>query len=140
PTYPQWDVDPVPILRLLLAWAGVLLLAIVFWVKRTSWGRHGFFALGFFALILIPVLGFVPISFMRISWVADHFTHIPMLSLAGLVAAGGAAVERRTRHTPAGRSFAAFAAVMLFSTLAFLSHRQAGHWKDEETLWTYTLA
>jgi len=50
--------------------------------------RSILFGVGFFVINLIPVMGFVKMSFLRISWVADHFVYLPMIGVIGLAAAG----------------------------------------------------
>src|SRR5208337_608248 len=68
--YPRWEVDGAsgfafapPALLI----AGLALL----WLRRKSWGRAPLFALAYFVIMLLPVLGFVDVAFMRFSLVAD---------------------------------------------------------------------
>ena len=46
------------------------------------------FGLGWFGLNLVPVLGLVPMAYLRIAWVADHFAYLSLAGAMGLVAAG----------------------------------------------------
>ena len=69
--YPRWYVAGsrlLAFLPLLLLVAGMALL----WTRRKSWGRAPFFAAAYFLITLLPVMGFLDMSFMRLSLVADH--------------------------------------------------------------------
>ena len=130
PIYPRWPVDPPSVLQWLpwLAWAAAFAWL---WTKRAGWGRHALFGLGFFALNLLPVLGFVTNTYMRISWVADHFLYISLLGIIGLAVA---ALGRWAAGWGQWPVVAVVAAVLLVR-----SHAYATVFQSEETLWTYTL-
>src|SRR5208283_4761585 len=97
PVYPRWEVVP-PSPAQFLPWLALGALAGWLWTKRASWGRDALFGLGFFGVNLLPVLGLIPMGYLRLSWVADHFAYLPMLGLIGLVAAGaGVLAGRLTR-------------------------------------------
>jgi len=137
PIYPRWAVDPprpvqflpLPIMAGIAAWC---------WMNRATWGRHVLFALGFFALMLLPVLGFITISYMRITWVADHFVYMPMTGPIVLLAAAAtgwaAGVPARFRMALVGL------AATTVAVLAIGSFRYSFAWADEEPMWTYTLS
>jgi len=136
PIYPKWAVDP-PKPEQFLAWPVIFAATAWCWMNRGTWGRHALFALGFFLLMVAPVLGFVTIAYMRITWVADHFIYLPMI---GPVALMGAAVmwlyervERRSRL-----AFVAGGSIVL-ATFCLLSFLYANAWANEDKLWTYTL-
>ncbi len=137
PIYPRWEVEPpklvqflpLPVMAGLAAWC---------WANRATWGRHVLFALGFFTLMLLPVLGFITISYMRITWVADHFVYMPMIGplilAAATVATWAACLEPRVRTAALG------VAALTVATLAIGSFRYSFAWADEEPMWTYTLS
>jgi tetratricopeptide (TPR) repeat protein len=83
--YPRWSPDiasPLSYLPLLafLALAGLL------WVKRGSWGRGPLAALGWYVLMLLPVLGISDTSFDMLSLVADHWQYLAIVAtLAALM-------------------------------------------------------
>ncbi|MBI3877212.1 MAG: tetratricopeptide repeat protein, partial [Verrucomicrobia bacterium] len=84
--YPRWMVDP----RLWLAWlpdAGLLAAFATSWHHRQRWGRAVLFGLGYFLVMLLPVLGLVDIAFMRHSLVADHWQYFAMIGVIALVVA-----------------------------------------------------
>jgi Flp pilus assembly protein TadD len=135
--YPRWNVAApgvwsfAPLLAALLA-AGVLVR------YRRGWARPAAFALGYCLLGLLPVLGFVDMSFMVHSFVADHWHYLSLIGAIALPvglawhwAAGAGKVVR------AAGVVAAVAAVICFSTLTYA---RAGVFRDETSLWTDTLA
>ncbi len=136
PIYPRWEVDPPP-WQMFLAWPVLVAAFIGLWSKRSTWGRHVLFGLGFFLITVLPVLGFVTMSYMRITWVADHFLYLPILGLIGLAAgAAGTLYEKADQHAERTLRWLGLA---LFAVLVFQSHRYAGVFANEYEMWTYTL-
>jgi Tfp pilus assembly protein PilF len=138
PIYPRWDVDP-PKAWQFLPWLVIGGAAWWLWTnRRETWARHAILAGGFFLLMVAPVLGFIDISYMRITWVADHFLYVPMIGpLAWIVAAATTWLEKRNARERL--VFHALAAgVMLF--LAANSFFYAINWIDEDRLWEHTLS
>jgi hypothetical protein len=82
PMYRQWSVLP-PTPAQFLPWLALAALVAGIWYRRAAWGRPVALGLGFFVLNLVPVLGFLPMSYLHISWVADHFVYLPLLGLIG---------------------------------------------------------
>jgi hypothetical protein len=144
PIYPRWEVDPPRAVQF-LAWVPIIGGLWACWWNRAAagprgwerWGRHALFAWGFFLLMVLPVLGFVTIAYMRITWAADHFIYLPMIGPIALVAAG--LVTGAERLPPRARPWLLAGMVCLLGTLAALSFRYAGAWFNEDTLWTHTL-
>jgi len=138
PIYPQWKVDP-PALVQFLPWAAVA--GLVFWLVREarsgrSWPRHVLFGLGFFLLNLVPVLGFVPIAYLRIAPVADHFAYLSLAGMVGLAAAGlGALAQPHFGIGPIGPMLI----MVTLAALALDSRRYAAVFQSEKTLWAYTV-
>lgn len=137
PIYPRWEVDPPP-WTMFLAWPVLAGALFWFWSKRQTWGRHILFGLGFFLLTLLPVLGFVTMSYMRITWVADHFLYLPILGLIGLTAAAAGTVYEKATTAGSERTLR-WLGVALLVVLVFQSHRYAGVFANEYEMWTYTL-
>jgi protein O-mannosyl-transferase len=141
PIYPRWEVDP-PKAWMFLTWPVILGAAWWMWKNRDAvaphhWGRHALFACGFFLLMVAPVLGFVTISYMRITWVADHFIYLPMISIIALLCAGvirlfGQAQEESKPTFVAGGA-------LVLAALSLLSFRDAVNWMDEDHMWEHTL-
>ena len=136
PIYPQWQANP-PEFWQFLPWPLLAAAVLVFWFKRKTWGRHAILGTGFYFIMLLPVLGFVAMSYMRVGWVADHFLYIPMI---GILALGVAAGCRLCDLAPAiWRPAFVAASAVLVCTLSILSHRYAEVWQNEDKLWSYTL-
>ena len=135
--YPRWQVDATR------AWSyapGLLVVAafLVCWRFRRRWGRAMLFGLGYFALLLLPILGFLSIYFMRFSLVADHWQYFAIIGPIALVAAGISGALGFPGTRPAWLAWAVSGALVL--VLGVLTGRQAMMYTDLETLWVTTLA
>ena len=139
PIYPRWDFDPPSALQL-LPWVGFTALAVFLWRRRVTWGRPVLFAAGCFFLNLLPVVGFVTITYMHITWVADHFAYVALLGLVGLAAgaagAAQAALDRSTR-VPDWLWTGGLLGVAL--VLAAESRAYVRVFQNDDTLWSYTV-
>lgn len=131
--YPRWQIDPArwgSYLPGLLVAAGFLTC----WRWRQRWGRSLLLALGYFVAMLLPVLGFLNISFMQYSLVADRWQYFAII---GPIALGAAALARwRPGKSPAVRNAACLA---LLSILGLLTWKQCGIYADAETFWQTAL-
>ena len=136
PIYPQWKANP-PEYHQFLPWLAILGAVTFFWFHRKTWGRHALMGFGFYFITLLPVLGFVSMSYMRVGWVADHFLYIPMIGIVAWTTAAGA--ELFARAKPAGKQLLFSMATMTVGGLAILSHTYADVWENEDKLWSYTL-
>lgn len=137
PIYPAWDMVP-PAAWQFFPWFVIAAVGWWTWKHRTGWGRHAIFGLGFFMLMIAPVLGFIDMSYMRLTWVADHFLYVPMIGpIAVAVAAAATWLAGRDARQ---RSCAALAAGLVAAGLAAGSFLYASEWVSEERLWAYALA
>jgi protein O-mannosyl-transferase len=140
--YPRWEIAPsAP-----LAYAPGLVLLLfgwVLWRYRKSWGRHATLGLGYFLLMLTPVLGFFKMAFWCYSLVADHWVYFAIPGIAALVTAGvshlfraksAAGEDRRPRPKVA----AAFA-IVIVGILALSCNRRARIYADSAALWRETV-
>lgn len=86
--YPRWQIDPAK----WFFWIPDAALLVVFglcWRYRLSWGKPVLFALGYCVVMLLPILGFFNIYFMRYSLVADHYQYVSMISVVAFIVAVG---------------------------------------------------
>jgi len=139
PLYPRlisgrlalWDFIP---------WAVFAVLAGWFWKERAGWGRHALLGFGFFALNLLPVVGFVPMAYLHLGDVADHLAYLSLLGVIGLgAAAAGALLGRFAPPNSWKRVFAVVAAAVLVSSLALCARDHAGWYASDEALWVRAL-
>ncbi len=135
--YPRWSIrvtQPSAYPPVAAALAGVMLL----WRARAGWARPALFVIGYFCVMLFPVLGFFNGIFFRYSFVCDHFQYLACIGPLALAAAGiSLALDRLAKAGPWLKS-AGGAALLL--TLAVLTWRQTGVYRNLETLWRDTLA
>ena len=92
--YPQWELKSYELSWYFLTLLFVLLFGIL-WCQRRSWGRVPFFGLTYFLIMLLPTLGFFNMSWMKYSFVADHFEYLALPGMIGLAVAGGEAIINR---------------------------------------------
>jgi tetratricopeptide (TPR) repeat protein len=133
--YPQWRIDP-PTLWQFLPWPLFAGLFYGLWARRETWGRHALLGLGFFLILLAPFVG-QKISYMRFTWVMDHFLYIPLIGVIGLVIA--AMENEQRRLSVLARRGGAILIGILIVLLSWESHSYARVFKSSETLWTDTI-
>ena len=135
--YPRWSIDASKPLSYV---PGLLMVAVLglCWHYRQQWGRPVIFALGSFVVMLVPVLGFLDIYFMRYSLVADHWQYFAILGPIALLAAALAGAGERWGRLIPRLSIVIGGAVLL--ALGGLTWRQARLYVDPKTLWQETLA
>ena len=129
PNYPETHPGhpgPGDFLPWLAIAAGLLLLA------KLPRNRGALLGAGVFLLNLLPVLGLVPMAYLRISWVADHFAYLSLLGLAGLAAAAIGSL-------PESLPFRSLALVIV-GCLAWQARSYARTYASDEVFWTTTLA
>ena len=141
PIYPQWKVNPPQILQF-LPWPILVAAGCWLWSRRgtasaPTAARHALFGLGFFLLMIFPILGFITISYMRITWVADHFNYVALIGIIVPLCAAAAAWFASARQ-PLQIGALGFTCVLL-AGLAGWSFRYAHVFANEESLWTHTL-
>jgi tetratricopeptide (TPR) repeat protein len=131
--YPRWQIDDRAAWQYLFPIA-VAALLVALWLLRRRIGRGPLAAALLFGGILVPALGFIDVYPFRYSWVADHFQY--HASAAALVLL--AAIVTTSLGGKAPRL--AFALILLGGVLGTLTFRQAGMYRNLETLWKETIA
>jgi len=131
--YPRWNVDPARVLSYV---PGVALLAVlaVFWTFRRRWGKPLLAAMGYFVIVLFPVLGFFEMSYHRKSLVADHLQYVAILGPIVLAAGLGWYGAGKLR-SKAGRIAAAVLAAAVVATLASLTYVRGFVFLNSRTMW-----
>jgi tetratricopeptide (TPR) repeat protein len=122
--YPRWQIDA----RSVLSYIPLVLLGAAFvlcWRSRGRWAKALFFGLAYFVVMLLPILGFLNIYFMRYSLVADHWEYFAII---GPIALAAAVLVRKP----------VLAAALLLA-LGALTWKQCGMYADADTLWQTTL-
>jgi Flp pilus assembly protein TadD len=135
--YPRWEIDGKSLLAfipVILAMAGL----VVCWRSRHRWGRPWLFGLGYFAVLLLPVLGFVNISYMRHSLVADRWQYFALIGPIALAAAG--LTLGVGRIASAGKLLLPVLSAVLLLALGTLTWRQSRTYSDLDTLWQATVS
>ena len=147
--YPRWTIEAGGALAYLYPLAALVLLMLLLLARRRL-GRGPLVAALYFGGTLVPALGFVNVYPMRYSFVADHFQYLasigPLTLLAALAARGLEGGGRLSAGPRLGRGFAlprrasAMLCLIVLGLLGALTWRQAGWYRDAETLWWRTLA
>jgi tetratricopeptide (TPR) repeat protein len=134
--YPQWHLtaDSWPGWTALLG--GAVVTAGLAWIARSSppatLRRGALAGWLYFGVMLLPVMGFTDVYFMRYSLVADHYQHLAIIGLLGFAAAAWALWG-------AARSVKLSVAAGVVGVLAALTWRQCGMYRDNATLYRITL-
>ena len=135
--YPQWHISAGnPLWWLPLS--GAIAVTAVLWMFRKGWGRPLLFAWGFFCVALLPVMGFADVGFMQLSLVADRYQHIAIIAIIALTAASFS-IWRQTMRGSIGWIASGIVVAGAVVSLAFLTWRQSGVYRDELTLYRFTL-
>ncbi|HSW44733.1 MAG TPA: tetratricopeptide repeat protein [Phycisphaerae bacterium] len=146
--YPRWNVDVHSWSQYLFPLAAILVPLVLLAARRVI-GRGPAAACLFFWGTMLPVLGFVNIAFMRLSFVADHFVYLADIGIIALFAAGLTRILNRTTPpdgppsgTSTGRPARSTRAVTvaILGVLTVLTWRQATYYMTAESLWRHTLA
>jgi tetratricopeptide (TPR) repeat protein len=134
PVYPAWPLEPLTLGRF-LPWLALGALAAGLWLQRRAWGRPALFGLGWFALNLAPVLGYIPLSYFRIAPVADHLAYVALVGVVGLAAGGLGALA--ARGSPAVRVALLVGGATVAALFAVTARSYAAAYRDSLHLWTY---
>ncbi|PWU11497.1 MAG: hypothetical protein C5B50_23215 [Verrucomicrobia bacterium] len=133
--YPRWEVNA----HWLLSWlplAALVLIGALIWRCRRAWGRSATFGLGYFLIMLLPVLGFLNIYFQRYSLVADHWQYFAIIGVIVLII--GAVVGKLRASVLRFKTGQIITAAVVVA-LSVLSWRECGAYRDTVTLWQETL-
>jgi protein O-mannosyl-transferase len=124
--YPQWNIVPANLLWWTPLLAMIAVTAFLLWkcvASPAKWNRAVLFVWAFFAISLLPVMGFIDVGYMRHSLVADHYQHIAMIGLLSLMAALVVSVWKKLQNTARVATGISVGAVA-FALIA-LAHQQS---------------
>jgi Flp pilus assembly protein TadD len=134
--YPNWHLRS-PVAWNYVPWFAFAAIFAVLWQNRQLLGRGPLCALSFFVAMLLPVLGFVKMSYMWHSLVADHFEY---LAVIGVIALETGTAATWAGRKPSLRPALAGIAVVVVAVFAALTWRHEASFNNEEVLWRDTLA
>jgi protein O-mannosyl-transferase len=133
-SYPHWTISASN----LFAYIGLVALAIlglvIAFIRRWT-GRSVEVAVLFFVMTLAPTLGFVMLYTFIWSYVADHYQYVASIGLLALAASGIHLIFKRFKVPILKYAICA----VLLGTLAVLTWKQCGMYRDLETLWRTTI-
>ena len=128
--YPRWELNGHLAAAYLPLAAMVLVAGILWWYRRTTMGRSLCFALGYFVVMLLPVLGFVDIYYFRYSRVADHWQYYSLIGIIALAAGWlGASFKFQLSH------FKLWLTVIIVAGLSVSAWRQVRLYRSPDVLW-----
>jgi hypothetical protein len=104
------------------------LAALALWLLRDRGSRPLLLATGYVAIVVLPVIGLVDMSYFRIAPVSNHLQYLALLGSAAFVAAS---FDRLGRGRPA----AIAAAVALVVAAGVATRSRAATFHDDLTLW-----
>ncbi len=134
--YPLWDIrvgDP-------LAWGYLITavaLALALWHFRPQLGRGPLAGALFFAVTLLPILGFVDYGYMEYAFVADRFQYLAGIGVMAVVI--GAAAYGVGCLSDLWQKGALGVAALALVVLGMLTWQQASIWRNKETLWRHVV-
>lgn len=136
--YPRWELgntQPSAFIPLLI----LVLTVAVFWWYRRGWGAAPLGASSYYLINIFPVMGFVPIMYMRYSLVADHWQYLAMPGLLALIV--GLATWQWRKY-PAFHLVGPAVSCAIVLLLAYNSLSQAAIWSgtDNEPIWRDVLS
>jgi tetratricopeptide (TPR) repeat protein len=128
-----YPLTPVPLGEALVP---LLLLAAISGGVAWAWRTAPYLATGWFWFLgtLVPVIGIVSIGQQSM---ADRYTYFSYVGLFIAITYGALDVARRLRIP--SRALAVAAAIAV-AACAMVAMRQAGYWRDSETLFAHTLS
>ena len=114
----------------------VILLIVISTVLFRLRQKHPCWLVGWlwYLGMLVPMIGFMQAGMMAR---ADRYTYLPQIGLYLLLTWGAAELCANWRHR---RMVLGGCATVILAALIFCSRTQASYWRNNESLWTHTLA
>lgn len=131
--YPRWELDPSNA-RHWLPLAALVALFAALYLGRRVWGRAPVAAMACYVALLLPILGFVNVYFMRFSLVSDHWQYAACPVVIALIVAAVASALQRLGPVVRSAGSVTLAGVACVA-LGLLSWREAHHYQTNAGLW-----
>jgi len=127
--HPEWRLATWEIIGAIILLAGIT--AAMFLLRR----KLPFLLVGWlwYIVMLLPVIGIIQVGLQAR---ADRYTYLPQI---GIIIAVVWAIRDLTSLWRARTVALVPASLVVVGSLSFLSYRQATHWRDTESLWSYAL-
>ncbi|PYL97966.1 MAG: hypothetical protein DME27_06745 [Verrucomicrobia bacterium] len=127
--HPEWRLATWEIIGAIILLAGAT--AVMFLLRR----KLPFLLVGWlwYIVMLLPVIGIIQVGLQAR---ADRYTYLPQI---GVIIAVVWAIRDLTSLWRGRTVVLVPASLAVVGSLSFLSYRQATHWHDTESLWSYTL-
>jgi tetratricopeptide (TPR) repeat protein len=136
PMFGQWQPDIDSAITYLSAVVGAILLALLFW-KRKSWGGPALFVSGYYLFMLLPALGLIWMALQQEVSCADWWQYLAAPGIFAGIAAGFCAVSDQLKT--ARLSLCALLCVAL-SMLTIQTWRRGAIYESMETYCRAVLA
>lgn len=127
--HPEWRLGTWELIGSVILLAGIT--AAMLLLRR----KLPFLLVGWlwYLVMLLPVIGIIQVGLQAR---ADRYTYLPQI---GVIIAVVWAIRDLTSLWRARTVVLVPASLAVVGSLSFLSYRQATHWHDTESLWSYTL-
>ena len=139
--YPRWNINPS---RWTSYLPGFVLLGCfaLFWRQRKTWGRPLLFGLGYFVVMLFPVLGFFDQDYYQYSFVADPWQYYSIVGIMALLVAAVMNIGQHLNKEQQRRwgTVANIGALALVVALGSATWTRAGIYTSEESFWEDTIS
>ena len=135
--YPHWPVDSASAVSWSFLVAAVA-LTLALWQFRHRIGTGPLAGATFFAVTLLPVLGFVDFGYMQFSFVADRYQYLAGIGVIAVVVGGAAHGAGKLAGT--GRRAAQALAGVTLVLLGTLTWRHAGIYHDGITFFSHIVS
>lgn len=106
-------------------------LAAVLWAARRRGGRPALIALGYHAIAVLPVLGFLDMAYLVFSPMGNHLQYLALMGPCALAGAGLGRLGEDGR-----RAWALTAAGLLALALGWHTWARASAYRDDVALWS----
>ncbi|MBN1364428.1 MAG: tetratricopeptide repeat protein, partial [Syntrophaceae bacterium] len=107
----------------------LITIAVIYYIRSRPFLFVGWF---WYLGTLVPVIGLVPTSAL----LADHYTYLPSIGIAVMLAWGIGSLLKRAESR---RKILAPVSVLVLAIIMILTWQQCGYWKNGVELWNHAL-